>query len=92
MMSTLMGVHLGGVHDGMMVNVRADNTKLRQRAAGMVARIARIDATAANTCLIRADGAVKPAVLLAKGAASLTAANALLESTEDQLRAALARL
>ena len=92
MMSTLMGVHLGGVHDGMMVNVRADNAKLRARAAGMVAQIAETSATEAARYLDSAGGSVKQAVLLAKGAPTLAAATALLTESNDQLRAALARL
>ena len=39
MMSTLMAIHLGHVHDGYMVNLHADNTKLRSRAARIVAAI-----------------------------------------------------
>ena len=47
-MSTLMGVEIGAVHDGMMVNVVADNAKLRGRAAGIVARITGADADRAR--------------------------------------------
>ena len=37
MISTLAGLMLGHVHDGYMVNVVADNAKLRGRAARIVA-------------------------------------------------------
>ena len=37
MLSTLAGIHLGHVHDGYMVNLVADNIKLRGRAARIVA-------------------------------------------------------
>ena len=74
----------------MMVNVHADNAKLRARAAGIVARIARVDADAAMAALEATGGAVKPAVLVALGA-SLTEARTLLTNTNDNLRAALAR-
>ena len=40
MMSTLVAIHLGHVHDGYMVNLHADNMKLRGRAARIVAAIA----------------------------------------------------
>ena len=92
MMSTIMGISLGHVHDGMMVNVQADNAKLRDRAAGMVARISGVSDNDARKHLDEADGAVKPAVLLAAGAESRTAAEALLAECEGHLRAALARL
>ena len=91
MMSTLMAVDLGHVHDGMMVNVHADNIKLRQRAAGIVARIAAVDHEGAMAALDATGGAVKPAVLVARGQSAETA-QALLNDTGSNLRAALARL
>lgn len=92
MMSTLMAVDLGHTHDGMMVNLKADNTKLRARAVDVVARIAGVPEDRALDSLTRTDGAVKPAVLLAAGAASVADANTLLTKTKGHLRAALARL
>ena len=44
MLSTLIGIRLGHGYDGLMVNVAADNEKLRGRAAGIVARAAGIPA------------------------------------------------
>ena len=41
MLSTLTGLRLGHVHDGYMVNVVADNAKLRRRAARIVAAVVR---------------------------------------------------
>ena len=38
-LSSLAHIKLGAVHDGMMVNVRADNLKLKARARGIVSRI-----------------------------------------------------
>ena len=43
MLSTLAAIHLGHVHDGYMVNLHADNIKLRGRAARIVAAIAGCD-------------------------------------------------
>jgi len=91
-MSTLMGVRLGHVHDGMMVNLVADNEKLRSRAAGMVSRIAGVDRQTALKSLETAKGAVKPAVLIARGAPSLDRARQLLADAEGYLRSAIARL
>ena len=92
MMSTLMGLRLGHVHDGLMVSVLADNAKLRQRAARMVAQIAGVPDDRAQACLEAAQGAVKPAVLLALGASDLATAKGLLDAAQGHLRAALARL
>jgi N-acetylmuramic acid 6-phosphate etherase len=91
LMSTLMGIKLGQVHDGMMIGVVADNDTLRARAAGMVATIAGVDEKTAMTCLQAAGGAVKPAVLISCGA-SLGEAQAILTDTQGNLRAPLARL
>lgn len=91
MLSTLMAIDLGHIHDGMMVNMRADNIKLRARATGIVARIAEVDDRAAAAALDRAGGEVKPAILVAARGLSPDAATALLRETEGNLRAALAR-
>ncbi|WP_054004695.1 N-acetylmuramic acid 6-phosphate etherase [Cypionkella psychrotolerans] len=90
MMSTLMGIRLGQVHDGMMVGLVADNDKLRARAATMVARIAAVDELLAAQALVMGQGAVKSAVLIALGQAPETAL-ALLSETKGNLRAAIAR-
>lgn len=92
MMSTLMGIALGHVHDGMMVNVVADNIKLRKRAAGIVAEIAGVPLDRATTCLDEAAGSVKQAVLLAAGAPTPETAAQLLETFSGRLRPALAEL
>ena len=92
MLSTLMAIELGHVHDGMMVNLRADNAKLRARAAGIVGQIAGTDKAAAGKALRQAQGFVKSAILVAARDVSPDEANAVLQQTEGNLRAALARL
>lgn len=89
MMSTLMAVELGHIHDGMMVNLTADNAKLRGRALGIVQTISGKDAEVARAALAQAGGAVKPAVLMAAGAGSLAAVLSALEHNNGQLRGAL---
>lgn len=91
-LSTLMAVQLGHVHDGMMVNLRPDNIKLRARAAGMVARIAGVNEARAIAALDATGGQVKPAVLIAASQLAPEAAIEILRETEGNLRAALARL
>ena len=91
MMSTLMAVELGHVYDGMMVNMRVDNLKLRARAVGMIARIAGVDTDAAESALESTNGSVKSAILVAAGQEP-AAAQILLRETEGNLRVALARL
>ncbi|WJH41772.1 N-acetylmuramic acid 6-phosphate etherase [Aliirhizobium terrae] len=92
MLSTLAAIRLGHVHDGHMVNLRADNEKLRVRAAGMVAEIAGIGFDDAREWLKTAGGSVKIAVLLASGAQDVDAARDLLIRSDQMLRKALAEL
>lgn len=92
MLSTLIGVHLGHVYDGLMVNVIADNEKLRRRAARIVMRITGAGEPDATRALELSGGAVKPAVLMAAGAQNASEADALLGRTRGNLRAALALL
>jgi N-acetylmuramic acid 6-phosphate etherase len=88
LISVTLGVLLGHVHDGMMVNVIADNAKLRDRAARIVAQVAKVDADVARIALDRTNGAVKPAVLVARGLAP-EAAQARLAQSDGHLAQAL---
>lgn len=92
MLSTLAAIKLGHVHDGHMVNLRADNEKLRIRAAGMVAEIAGVGFDEAQEFFARADGSVKVAVLLVAGAADAAVARELLNCSGQVLRKALTEL
>lgn len=92
MLSTLVGIHLGHVHDGYMVNVRAENAKLRERARRMVSAITGCDAQTAGDSFAKAGGSTKIAILLASGADNPEAAKAMLEQTGQALRPALEKL
>ena len=92
MLSTLAAIHLGHVHDGYMVNLFADNKKLRGRAARIVASVSGCSQEQAAGWLEKTGGAVKPAILLAAGAKDAPAAHELLDQTSQKLRPALARL
>ena len=91
MLSTLAAIHLGHVHDGYMVNLFADNIKLRGRAARIVAAVAGCDEQSALAALEKTGGQVKPAVLIAAGADAKTAEE-LLDGTGRRLRPALSKL
>ena len=92
MISTLAALRLGHVHDGHMVNLVADNTKLRARAARIVADISGADPGEAAAALADTGGAVKPAILVAAGAAGLEQALALLAASAGQVGPALRAL
>lgn len=92
MLSTLMAVRLGHVHDGYMVNLRADNKKLQNRAARIVSEIAGIEVAAAATLVDAASGSVKTAILLAAGVENKSSAEAMLRESGQNLRRALGML
>ena len=91
MISTLVGVRLGHVHDGYMVNLVADNAKLRRRAARIVAAVAgRRRGRRPRRRSTPPGGAVKPAILVAAGAAGRAEADRLLTESGGHLGPALA--
>ncbi len=92
MLSTLAAIHLGHVHDGHMVNLLADNLKLKRRAARIVAAVAGCGEAEAEAALEKTGGSVKPAILVAAGAADRQAAQQLLEGTGGKLRPALEKI
>lgn len=92
MLSTLMAVHLGHVHDGFMVNLIADNAKLRDRARRIVMSVSAVSEDKAAAALEQAGGAVKVAILLAAGAEDVNQAQKLLAQNGGQLRLSLKTL
>lgn len=89
MFSTLVGIKLGHVLDGHMVNLRADNIKLHGRAIRIVTDITGVDDVEAGRLIDRAAGSVKVAILLASGAKDLEAADAALREAGQNLRRAI---
>jgi N-acetylmuramic acid 6-phosphate etherase len=92
MISTLMAVHLGHVHDGYMVNLQPDNVKLKDRAARIVAAIAGCPQERAVELLAKSGGSVKAAILMASGAGDADEARRLLLEAGQRLRPALAMI
>ncbi len=80
MLSVLIGIRLGHVHDGYMVNVVADNAKLRDRAARIVSALSGADMDASRMALDATAGAVKPAILVAQGRTAAEAKEDLKKS------------
>jgi N-acetylmuramic acid 6-phosphate etherase len=89
MLSTLVGLALGHIHAGLMVNVRADNEKLQSRALGIVMSIAGVAENKAQAALAATSGEVKPAVLLSLGARDCDDAVNRLRRSHDRLDEAL---
>jgi N-acetylmuramic acid 6-phosphate etherase len=91
LLSSLVMIRLGRVHDGHMVDLRVDNAKLHKRAVTMLVDIAHVDERAASTALDACHGRIKQAALVARGLAPEEAARVLAE-TQGNLRAAMARI
>lgn len=86
--STAVMVRLGRVYDGLMIDMRASNDKLRHRAVEMICAIAGVDPSSAGEALALAGGMIKPAVLIALGNTPAQS-KALLEAPGGNLRVAL---
>jgi N-acetylmuramic acid 6-phosphate etherase len=92
MLSTLVGLALGHIHAGLMVNLRADNDKLYRRALGIVMAISGADENTAKAALAAAGGEVKQAVLVSSGARDRGDAANRLERSRGRLAQALETL
>jgi len=80
----------GFVCEGLMVEVRPVNVKLRRRAIRITATLAECDEAAAERLLDQANGHIPVAVLMAKRGLDAQEARGLLTSCGGALRAALA--
>ena len=91
LLSSLTMIRLGHVYDGLMVNLRVDNAKLRKRALAMLIQITGCDGEEAGRALDRCHGRVKAAALVLRGLAPAEA-DRVLAAAEGNLRAAFAML
>lgn len=91
MLSTLVMTKMGHVVDGFMINMVADNEKLVERAARIVASIAEVNLDKAHSALIDTKGFIKPAILVASGLTK-GAADKALAAADGNLRHALDEL
>ena len=88
LLSTLVMIRLGRVHQGLMVDVQAINAKLLARSERILQKLTGGSADEARDALQRAGGNIKIAVLLLHGVTAEDAA-ALLAQANGQLRTAL---
>jgi len=82
-------VRLGKVYGNLMVDVKATNTKLRDRAARIVMAAAGVDRAAAETALQQADGHAKTAIVMLRLGVSAQEAARRLKAAHGWVRAAL---
>ena len=91
LLSSLTMIRLKRIYDGMMVDMRVQNAKLRERAIGMLVNITGCDKAEAAAALKRAGDRIKPAVLVLQGLEP-NEADRILETTGGDLRSALGLL
>ena len=89
MISTLTMVRLGKVYENLMVDLRASNSKLRDRAVRIICTLTGCSRDEAFTSLDAADGHVKLAVLMRKANLTADAARQRLEASAGRLHGAL---
>ena len=88
MLSSLVMTRLGHVVDGLMVNMTADNAKLRDRAVTILMTLTGCQHDAALAALAGCQGQIKLAALVLNGL-SIERARTLLQQHGGRLRDAL---
>ena len=86
MITTGAMVHSGKVYGHLMVDLRATNDKLRDRAARIISQITHLDRSLAFELLDRADKSVKHALVMHANSCSLEEADALIKEHHGRLR------
>lgn len=89
MISTIAMVRLGKTYGNLMVDLRATNAKLRERAVRIVQIATGVDRDRAEAALQQADLDVKLAVLIAGRGLDVDEARRRLAAVDGRLRAAL---
>ncbi len=90
--STTLMIREGRVYENLMVDLRATNDKLRDRAARIVATLTALDREASFALLDKAGGAVKTAVVMHRLELDRGAAEARLRGCGGRLGKALSNL
>jgi N-acetylmuramic acid 6-phosphate etherase len=89
LISTGVMVKLGKVYGNLMVDVRATNEKLRNRAARIVMAVADVDYPKAEQALEESEWSAKTAIVMLKLGLSVDQATERLFGANDNLRTAL---
>ena len=89
--TTSLFVRLGKVYEGLMVDLKATNSKLHDRCLRILCDLCpALDRTSANELLMLADGELKVAILMARSDLGGDESRRLLEQHGGDLRSVLA--
>jgi len=83
--STTLMVRSGRVYQNLMVDLRASNDKLRDRAARIVVELSGLDRAGALDLLDRAGGSVKTAIVMARLGLDRARADRRLDESDGRL-------
>lgn len=89
MLTTGAMVRIGKTFSNLMVDVRATNTKLIERAIRIITEVTACDTSVSKALLERCDGEVKTAIVSYMNAVSPDEARSQLDSVDGHLRRAL---
>jgi N-acetylmuramic acid 6-phosphate etherase len=89
MLSTGAMIRIGKTFGNLMVDLRATNSKLRDRARRIVETVVKLDAQAAAELLGRCDGELKTAIVAGRTACSPHEARKRLKESAGQVRRAI---
>lgn len=92
MISTATMIRLGKVYGNLMVDLRATNHKLVERAKGIHMLVTGVSYEEAAQALIDAGGQLKTAILMTQGQLDVDSAQKLLDESGSVLRTALAKI
>jgi N-acetylmuramic acid 6-phosphate etherase len=88
-LTTTAMIKLGKVYGNLMVDLRAVNNKLRDRSVRIVTELTGLSRQRAQTLLKRADGQLKPAVVMHFRRVDLQGATRILDGCNQSLRSAI---
>ena len=89
MLTTCSMIKLGKVYGNLMVDLKASNRKLEDRAKRLIIHATGVDPACAGQALEAAVGHVKLAILMIKSGRDAPSAGALLERCEGRLAQAI---
>jgi N-acetylmuramic acid 6-phosphate etherase len=92
LISTGVMIRLGKTYGNLMVDLKASNSKLRDRAKRIVAQAANISADAAGDLLAKCDGEVKTAIVVSRAGVPVNVARKRLEDAGKSVRKALQKI
>jgi N-acetylmuramic acid 6-phosphate etherase len=91
LLTTAAMIRMGKVYDNLMVDLRATNAKLRDRAERIVMEVTGLNRPAARRLLVKADGWAKVAIVMHFRKLDFAAARKLLAESGESLRKAIER-